>query len=894
MRWLSRLLHRSRVESQLDRELRDHIERAVADHVASGMDEMEARRQVRLEFGGLDQIKELCRDARGTRWVEDFLQDLGHGIRAFRKQPSLAAVAIVSLALGIGANTAIFTIINAALLRAVPVREPDRLIELMTDRGGGPGNAFSYQALGYLQDHASTMDVIGSHQSTFLVGGEADTQVATGQFVTSNYFEVLDIALLRGRMLDRSDQSAGAAPAVVLSHDYWQRRFGGDASAIGQTMIVNDLPFTVVGVTPAAFRGLAVARQVDFWVPLSSEPQVRTPSWTSSASYKWLQLVGRVRGHATPEIARAEYAALFRAAVVEPDLEFVTDKAARERYNGFRPVVVSARAGLSFLRQEYGRPLLVLLIASGVVLLIACVNVANLLLARATTRQHEVAVRLSLGAGRGRVIRQLLTESVLLASLGAVAGVFLAYFACGFLASLLATTRTPLLLDTTPDLRVLAFAVTTALMTGFVCGLAPAWRATSVVTPAIALQVGHRLTGGRDRRTLHGVLVGVQVALSVVMLFCGGLFLKSLHNVRSIDKGFESQSVLLINVDASRGRSDADALRNQFNRLVARLTALPGVQSASVSEVTPIWGGGTERTVTFEPHGPLDRRTVEGVSMNWVSPGYFETMGTPMRMGRDFTWRDGIGQPPVAIVNQATVRQYFAGSNPIGGRVTMNEVSYEIVAVVADSRYLSLRQSVPPTIYFSWTQQSDERLNAQSARVGHFAIRTTSWPLAMTDVVRSAVREVTPSVAITKLWTMEDQVNASIVRDRLLSVLSGFFAFVGLLLAAVGLYGVMAYTVARRTSEIGLRMALGARPRQIVRMIVREALWVTGVGALAGVMTALFLSQSLASLLFGLTPSDPGIALGVVLTMLITGCFAAYWPGRRAARIDPSLALRSE
>ena len=894
MRWLFRLLGRSRVELQLDRELRDHIERAVADHVASGMEEADARRRVRLEFGGLDQIKEICRDVRGTRWIEDALQDTVHAIRAFRKQPSLALTAVASLSLGIGAATAIFTVVNVALLEPLAVRQPGRLVELMTDRGGGPGNAFSYEALGYLQRHATAVDAIASHQFTFFVGGRDFEEAATGQFVTGNYFQVLGVSAFLGRVLEPADQAAGAPPALVLSHRYWRSRFGADRAVIGRSLSLNDRLVTIAGVAPAEFQGLARGREVDFWVPLSFEPNVRTPSWTSSAGYKWLQIVGRLRDGVRIEAARAEYAALFRAAVVEPDLPFVTSPSARERYDRFRPVMVSARAGLSFLRQDYGQPLLVLLIISAIVLAIACVNVANLLLARATTRTHEVAVRLSLGAGRWRVIRQFLTESVLLAAAGAVAGVLLAYAACGFLAEILATTRTPLVLDLQPDLGVLSFSVSLALFTGLLCGVAPTWRATAVAAPVTALQPGHRTTAGRDKRLLQRALVASQVAMSVLMLFCGGLFIRSLYNVRSIEKGFDSSSVLLINADASRGRPDPDVLRNRFQTLITRLSTMPGVQSASVSEVTPIWGGGTERTVVLEAYGSMPRRTAEGVSMNWVSPGYFATLGTPLRSGRDFTWQDAVDSSPVVIANDAVVRRYFEGQNPIGARITMNDVSYEIVAVVADSKYLSLRQTIPPTLYFHWIQQNDERLTAQSARASHIAARTLAPPLAMSEAIRTAIREVAPFVAITKLWTFEDQVNASIVRDRLLSILSSCFAFVGLLLAAVGLYGVMAYTVIRRTSEIGLRMALGARPQQVGRMIVREALFVTAAGTLTGIVAALLLSRSLASLLFGVTPTDSLTAAVVLALMLLTGGFAAYWPGRRAARIDPTQALRSE
>ena len=894
MRWLSRLLHRNRVEAQLDAELREHLERQVVDYLAAGMSEPDARRRAGIELGGLEQVKELCRDARGTRWIENLVQDLRYGARLCTKNRSFTMAAMLSLALGIGANTAIFTLLDATILKPLPVDRPDRLIELLTDRGGPhPGNAFSYQSLRYFREHATTMDVIASHQSRFFVAhGTGQPEIGTGQYVTGDYFYVLGVPAARGRPIQSADDRADAPIAVVLSDAYWRSRLGADPSIVGRTITIDGRPANIVGVAPRAFRGLVATQAVDFWLPLSAEPLIRTPSFTSSAGYKWLQLVARVRtGHAI-EAARAEVTTLFQGAVIEPEVAG-RGESVRARVQRWRPDVGSARSGLSMIRHEYSEPLFILLAISGLVLLIACVNVANLLLARAATRRHEVAVRLSLGASRSRVVRQLLTESMLLALLGAAAGIALAYGLCQGLLRFLVSTQ-QVALDVRSDGRVLAFAALLALMTGLVFGLAPAWRTASVSAPAIALRAGNRVPGARDRRVLSHLLVSSQVALSVMMLIAGGLFLRSLQNIRAIDLGFDSGSVLIVSTDASRSGLDADALRAMYRDTVVRLSGVAGVRSASVSQVTPIWGGGTESSVFVQPVGSTERRETRSVYMNWVSPGYFATMGMPIYAGRDFTWRDRPTSARVAIINRAMARQYFGTERPLGALIESRKETFEIIAVVGDAKYLDVRESIQPTVYFHWTQQLDEHLLHQNVRMGQFAIRSDLPPRSLEAAAREAMRDVLPSMAITKIWTLEEQLNASIIRERMLSLLSGGFAVLGLILAAVGLYGVMAYSVARRTNEIGIRMALGAQASRIAGMVVREALLLTAGGIVAGIAAASLLSGTLRALLYGLTPTDAPTSLAVAAVMLVTGLLAAYVPSRRATHIDPTVALRTE
>ena len=894
MTWLSRLLRRNRAEAQIDAELRDHLERQVADYVAAGMNEADARRRAAIEFGGFEQVKELCRDARGTRWIENLLQDLRYGARLCTKNPSFTMAAVLSLALGVGANTAIFTLLDATILKPLPVDQPDRLIELLTDRGGPhPGNAFNYQSLRYFREHATTVDVIASHESTFFVAqSRGQPEMGTAQYVTGDYFHVLGVPAAHGRTIQPADDRPDAPIVVVLSNAYWRSRFGADPSIVERTITIDGQPAHIVGVAPATFRGLVATQVVDFWLPLSAEPLIRDPSWTSSAGYKWLQLVARVRAGQTTEEARAEITALFQGAVVEPEVAERGDSV-RPRVERWRPAVGSARSGLSMVRHAYAEPLVILLAISSLVLLIACVNVANLLLARAATRRHEVAVRLSLGASRSRVVRQLLTESMLLALSGAAAGVALAYGLCQGLLRFLAASQ-PVALDVRPDGRVLAFAALLALITGLVFGLAPAWRTASMAAPAAALQTGTRVPGGRDRRVLSRLLVTSQVALSVMMLIAGGLFLRSLQNIRGIDLGFNSGSVLIVTSDASRSGLNADMLRVMYRDMVARLGAITGVRSASVSQVTPIWGGGTEFSVFVQPVGTAEHRETRSVYINWASPGYFATMGTPIYAGRDFTWRDTRSSPKIAIINRAMARQYFGSDSALGARIVSRDESAEIVGVVGDAKYLDLREPMHPTVYFHWAQQSDEQLLHQNVRGGQFAIRSALPPRSLAAAAREAMRDVLPSMAITKIWTLEEQLNASIVRERLLSLLSGGFALLGLLLAAIGLYGVMAYSVARRTNEIGIRMALGAQAGQIAGTVVGEALLLTAGGIVAGVAAAAVLSGTLRALLYGLTPTDVPTALAVAAVMLVTGLSAAYLPSRRAAQIDPTVALRTE
>ena len=881
-------LQRRRKEDELREELQFHLTEEAAQRHADGLSEEQARWAARRDLGNVTQLQENTRSLWSWILLEQLAQDVRYGVRLLRKSPGFTLAAVASLALGIGANTAIFSLIDAALLRPLPVQEPARLIELLTDRGNGePFNAFSYPAFVYFRDHATTVDgVIASHSSRFYVAVDnAPPEVGSGQYVSGNFFPVLGVPAAGGRTIEPSDDRHAAEPVAVLSHGYWHRRFGADPLVVGRRLMVDDHVFTVVGVTPQSFRGTHVGKEVDFWIPLSSESLLRKESWMPLAGSKWLQLLARVKSGHSFEEARAELQTMFRTGVIEAELALLKDPAPDHPARKWRLAFEPARAGLSRVRHQYGDPLAVLFIVSGIVLVIACVNVANLLLARASVRRHEIAMRLSLGGAPSRIVRQLLTESMLLASAGAALGVVFAFVGSRYLLRFFATSRTPLVLEVGPDVRVLTFAAVLAIATGLLFGLAPAWRTTTDAPGASSLGSG-RVQGNRNRRVLSRLLIGAQVALSVIMLFCGGLFLRSLHNIRSIDTGFDSRSVLLISTDPSRSRLTPEGQRNALREALTRITAIPGVRAASLSDVTPIEGGGT--MLTFELRGTDDVvREGPGLYVAWVSPNYFATMDTPIYSGRDFSWRDSPGSPRVAIVNQTLARQYFGDKSAIGARVVSKDgTTCEIIAVVGDAKYLELRETVPPTLYLPAFQQ--EGVSSQ------FAIRAAGSPSSIATAARETIREAAPSIPVISIRSLQDQVDASIARERMLGGLSGFFAGLGLVLAALGLYGVMAYSVSRRTSEIGIRIALGARQSQIRRMVISEALALTAGGIAAGLVAALLISRAIASLLFGLTPTDPLTIWAVVLIMVLTGLAAAYLPSRRAAQLDPAVALRNE
>jgi predicted permease len=821
--------------------------------------------------------------------MDSLQHDVRYALRMMRRRPGFTAVAVVSLALGIGANTAIFSLINTLMLRLLPVREPAQLVELLSRFPGEPRtNGFDWKIYEHFRDENHVFsDLLGVSSTRFQASGDGlDAETVHGEYVVGTFFSALGVQSAIGRLIGPQDDRLGAGDAAVavLSWSYWQRRFDRDPAIVGKRIVLDGVPATVIGVAPRAFFGLQVGANPSVWVPVAMEPLVQRPSRRADGTLA-VKLIGRLKPGVSIEQARAEAARLN---------EWRIEELAKTRnapfLRQFRLEVAPAGAGLSTLRDYFAAPLLILMAVVGLLLLIACTNVASMLLARGAAREREMAVRVALGAGRLRLARQMLTESVLLSAIGTLLGIVLAYAGAGVLVGIMVSGRgfvgltQRLEIQVEPDARVLLFTAAVALLTGVLFGLAPAWTAFTSAPAASLQQFG---SGGetKSRRLLGKSLVVMQVALSVVLLSAAGVFVGHLSNLRNLDLGFRRGSVLLMTLDPARSGYDRNQLARLYQDLLGRLETIPGVRSATLSGVTPIEGPGAARFVNVEGFQE-SHEARRYVSLNWVAPKYFETFGTPLIAGRDFRFEDE-GRTRVAIVNQSMARYYFGGGSPIGRHLTFEGLDpvYEIVGVVGDAKYRDLHNAAPRTIYLNAIQEG-------RGRFPQFALQTTMAPTAVIADVRRAVRDVLKNVPVAKMTTLTEQVDASIVPERLIATLSGFFGGLGALLTAIGLYGLLAYTVARRTSEIGIRMALGATRGDVTAMVLKSALALVCGGLILGVPVA-FWSRRVAAQLIANLQVDSASSIGfAVATIVAVALLAAYVPARRAARVQPMDALR--
>jgi putative ABC transport system permease protein len=900
MRWYQRLFRKARTEKRLDAELRFHREQQVADYVAVGMAPEEAQRRARLEFGGLEQVKEECRDVGAARFVETLIQDLRYGLRMLANSPGFAAVALLTLALGVGANAAIFQLIDAVRLRTLPVKDPQNLaiIHLKTDlwmsgNFNGAYPQFTYplwQQVRQRQQAFSSIAVWSGDQTNLATGGEMD--IAHDIWVSGDFFTVLGVQASLGRLISPSDDQTGCMGGVDLSYAFWQRRYGGAASAIGKTLTLNGHPFPIVGVTPPGFYGVSIGDRFDLAVPVCAEPIVygeysRITSRDARRDW-WLAMVGRLKpgwslGRATAPLAVIARAALHETIPPQYDADHV------KHYLAYKLEALPAANGFSDLRQRSSTSLWLLLGLSGLVLLIACANLANLMLARASTRGREIAVRVALGASRGRLIRQLLSESALLAVAGVVCGGLLAAILSRSLVAFISTPNNPVFLDMPADWRVLGFVAGLAILTTILFGLAPALRSGSVPPGLVLKTAGRGMTSGRERFRLQRVLVAAQVALSVVLLVGALLFARSLENLMTRPLGFQQNGVLVANIDFPR-LNLPEARRNPFVRdLLDRVRAVPGVSAAAASNRSPVNGNSSNDGILAENNTPGGDSWEEH-----ISPGYFQTMENPILAGRDFNQNDSAKSPKVAIVNQAFVKEFLSKSkNAIGQQFRLKEPPgkpepyYSVVGVVENSVYNDMHEPFVPVMYFPRTQ--DEHPDIWVT----FLIRSRVSRASLANSVKNAIAGVNPEIDV-QFRVLRTQIRDSLVQDELMATLCGFFGGLAVLLAAIGLYGVISYTVAQRTNEIGIRMALGAQRSGIVGLILGEVAVLIGIGIAIGAGLALAGGRAAGSLLFGLNARDPLTLVLAVIILAAIGLAASFVPAHRASRLDPTVALRYE
>ena len=908
---LRSLFRKERVDRELDEELGAYLEMEAAEKMRQGVSRKDALREVRLERGSLEVTKEIVRSGGWEFFVETCWHDVLFGLRMLAKSPGFTATAVLTLVLGIGANTSIFSLLNAVMLQSIPVRHPEQLVvlrwsvhELPEESNIGTSSygdclwvpgvhqscSFSYPMykaiLARTNVFSSVLAMAGAGQLD--LSGNGPANLVGGELVSGNYFDTLGVSSALGRTLAPSDDQPDATPVIVLSYAYWQRAYGSAPDAVGKTIRLNGATFTIVGVIDPRFTRLTPGKSHDLWVPLSQAASLE-PSWNDQrrtiddATNWWLAIVGRLKPGGTMAQAQAATNLVFRNEMLhgaKPLLKEIDEP---------QLALLPAQKGLVGFRQFYDKPIYILTVAVGIVLLIACANIAALLLARATAREKEMAVRLALGAGRARIIRQLLTESLLLSSAGAALGIVLADWSAQALAAFISKNAySTLFIDTRPDARILAFTLGIALLTGILFGIAPAFRGSRInVGPALkesaassdATKVSGRHFG------LGSALIVAQVALSVVVLTGAGLLVRTLANLRNIDPGFDTHNVLLFGINPKLAGYNNDRIQTLYSELQTRLASMPGVISASYSSDTLLSAGQWTSGVHIE--GQPEKTTVE-TDMLAVGPSFFETMRLPLLNGRTFAASDLRSTQAVAIVNQTFVRRFLEGRNPIGlhlGGTTPsgNKVEREIVGVVADAKYDDLRKPLEPTAYIP-LQEGE----------AYFALRTSTKPEALIPEVRRIVGALDDNLPLFDMRTQTQTIDRLLFNERLVAKLSSLFGALALILACVGLYGLLSYEVARRTREIGIRTALGAQRREIFRLVLFQGLILAMVGALVGIGAAIGVTRYLGSLLYGIRATDPATFVIIAFLLIAVALLACYIPSRRATRVDPLVALRYE
>jgi predicted permease len=960
MRWTYKLplrigsLFRQKTADQgLDEELRFHLEREIAVKIAAGVPPDEARFAAMREFGGVEQVREECRDMRSVNWIQDFVQDLRFGIRMLLKSPGFTVIAVLTLALGIGANTAIFSFIDSVLMRALPVSDAQNLVLLKWSAHGKSEHLATSSYGDCPEDRSPNVEGGCSISEPFfreiqslnlfsdlaafsgggglvLTGNGSASVVDDVEYVSGDYFQTLGERPESGRFISSADDTQSASTVVVLSHNYWKTAFGASPSAIGKTVYLNRVPFTIIGVADPRFDALSPGNEIQMWLPLSSQMQIDRP-WDNrdlDANSWWLVMVGRVK----PGVTRGQAQAAVNAAFV--------NEAVRGAKQVFKPeanptmTLVPAQTGLTGFSGELAAPIYILMMAVGVVLLIACANVAGLLLSRASARQKEMAVRFALGARRGRIVRQLLTESLMLSIAGGAVGLFFATWIMEAIRSFVISGHEEMegasVMNAGLDSRVLLFTFAVAIFTGILFGLAPALRGMKVdLTPALKDASGNLPASRSIARwfSMGNALVVAQVALTVVVLAGAGLLVRTLQNLKTVNPGFDTRNLLVFDIDpTSVGYKRAEVDRF-YGDLRSRLASVPGVTSVSYSW-RPLLAGSLWTTGFDLPGYSKDNEP--SADMLPVGSDFFHTMGIPLKLGRELNSQDfmvaakiaeardaqdaragaalkngsqglaeknntemGSLQPMPVIVNEALLRKYFAKQNPIGIRFGGHSAKsdaepgatpgYEIVGVVGDAKYNRLRRDVEPTIYAPFTGSG-----------ASFTLRTAGNPSNFIPQIRGIVAQMDNNLAVNRVRTETQQIEEQLVTERLIAKLSSFFGILALLLSCIGLYGLLAYEVSRRTREIGIRMALGANANHVMRLVIGQGLVLAATGAAVGIATALGVTRFLQTLLYGVHAADPLTYAAVAFCLATVALLACYIPARRATHVDPLVALRYE
>ena len=838
--------------------------------------------------------------------METLFKDIRYGIRGLLKRKAFAAIAVLTLALGIGANTAIFTLVNAVMLKSLPVQKPEELVLFSdaTNEGTslhdtpqtGQWQRFSYASYEYFRDHNQSFQEIAALRSgeSPLSVRQTDAQAnaaarARGHLVTGNYFSVLGVRAARGRVLTPEDDKPGATPATVISHRYWEKELNSDPSVVGKSFIINGTNFTVVGVTPPEFFGVRVRRPPDFWLPLSFHEQIELrPSYLTNKEAYWLTLVARLKTGVTMDQAQAAVNLALRQHLTEQ----AGNELNEERQKGIQNTYVTlaeGQGGISGLRKIYSKPLHMLMAIVGMVLLIACANVGSLLLSRAASRKAEISLRMALGATRRRIIRQLITESMLLAGLDGLFGVLLAQWGVYVLVGLVAQTSP---LDTRPDVGVLSFTAGVSIVAGLLFGLVPAIQA-SRTDLAAAMKEKSRTKGRMLRFSLSSLMVVMQVGLSMVLLTGAGLFARSLVKLQHEDVGFDRNNVLLVGIDSRLAGYKTAELAGLYQQVIERLGTLPTVRNVSIATYAPMSGQMRSSSVKITGYTPQPDEDLIVQDM-LTGPKYAETLGVPLLRGREIELRDTASSARVAVVNATFAEKYFKDQNPIGRTFTFDDEtdqgkSLEIIGVVGDIKSNDARDKSEPTVYRPILQ-----IQEQGAYNATVLIRTTSDPTRLTPQVRQMLNQIDDKLPIFGVTTLDEQLHQTLDQERLIAQLVSFFGALALILACIGLYGVMAHGVARRTNEIGIRMALGARAGNIAWMVLRETLYLVLAGLVIGVPAALVGAKLISAQLFGLKPTDPLTLVGAAVVLTIVALLAGYLPARRASRVNPLNALRYE